>query len=269
MLTQLLGNKLFLAPIEPELVRRVVDIGCGTGIWPIDFADAHPDAQVEGVDLSPIQPTWVPPNCHFVVEDVEDDWTYPVGHFDFVHIRCLMGAIRDWKRLYRQAFERLKPGGWIQHLDMSISFTSDDGSLAEDHMMRRWSQTFIHCGERIGKTFLIASKAAEWIREVGFEDVQEKWYKVPVGTWPKDEVCCALSPVHVNRSSDLRRLITFPQNLKAIGSWNYHYCDTGAEGQALYLLTSVLGWSVESCQVFIAEFRTALNDRRNHAYYHV
>lgn len=102
--------------------------------------------------------------------------------------RCLMGSIKDWPALYRQAFDRTKPGGWIQHLDMSIMFTSDDGSVADDHVMPRWSQTFIDVGENIGKTFLITSKASQWIRDAGYEAVEEKWFKVPVGSWPKDKV---------------------------------------------------------------------------------
>lgn len=56
------------------------------------------------------------------------------------------------------------------------------------------------------------------------------------------------------------------QSLKTIGFWNYHYCNSGAEGWALYLLTQVLGWPLEACQVYIAKFRAALLDRRNHAY---
>lgn len=31
----------------------------GTGIWCIDFADQHPGADVLGIDLSAIQPSWV------------------------------------------------------------------------------------------------------------------------------------------------------------------------------------------------------------------
>lgn len=50
----LLDNHLYFAPlISPQ---RVIDLGTGTGIWAIDFADVHPEAQVIGNDLSPIQP---------------------------------------------------------------------------------------------------------------------------------------------------------------------------------------------------------------------
>ena len=56
-----LGGKLHLAPI-PEDVQNVLDVGTGTGIWAIDFADEYPSARVVGTDLSPIQPgLYVPP----------------------------------------------------------------------------------------------------------------------------------------------------------------------------------------------------------------
>lgn len=45
MLTLLLDDQLYLAPIDPEVCRRVLDVGCGTGIWSLDFADAHPSAE--------------------------------------------------------------------------------------------------------------------------------------------------------------------------------------------------------------------------------
>lgn len=60
--TLMLGGKLYLAPIPKDKVHRALDIGTGTGIWAIDFADDHPETVVIGVDLSGIQPTYAPPN---------------------------------------------------------------------------------------------------------------------------------------------------------------------------------------------------------------
>jgi ubiquinone/menaquinone biosynthesis C-methylase UbiE len=45
----LLGKKDYLAPIGGN-PQRVLDIGCGTGIWCIDFADKFPSASVSGFE---------------------------------------------------------------------------------------------------------------------------------------------------------------------------------------------------------------------------
>jgi len=80
-------------------------LGTGTGIWAIDFCDIYPDASVLGIDLSPIQTNWVPPNLKFMVDDAESAWLYPTNHFDFIHTRHTIQAFRDWGRLYEQAYE--------------------------------------------------------------------------------------------------------------------------------------------------------------------
>lgn len=40
---------LYKAPVSRP--HRVLDIGTGTGIWCIDYATQHPEAQVIGLDL--------------------------------------------------------------------------------------------------------------------------------------------------------------------------------------------------------------------------
>lgn len=48
------ANKLYFAPLHKP--RRCLDVGTGTGIWAIDFADEFPECMTTGIDLSPGQP---------------------------------------------------------------------------------------------------------------------------------------------------------------------------------------------------------------------
>ena len=62
MMYIVMGDKNYVGPIEEVLnapsdrKRRVLDIGCGSGIWTIQIADDFPDVEVVGCDLAPIQP---------------------------------------------------------------------------------------------------------------------------------------------------------------------------------------------------------------------
>jgi ubiquinone/menaquinone biosynthesis C-methylase UbiE len=99
----MLSGKLHLAPLNPN-IERALDVGTGTGIWAIDFADEFPQTVVLGTDLSPIQPALVPPNCRFEVDDCTDEWVYPENYFDYIHIRVMFGCVEDWEALYKKAY---------------------------------------------------------------------------------------------------------------------------------------------------------------------
>jgi methylase of polypeptide subunit release factors len=49
----LLAGELYTAPIESP-PKRALDVGTGTGIWAMDFADKFPDCHIVGTDLSAI-----------------------------------------------------------------------------------------------------------------------------------------------------------------------------------------------------------------------
>jgi hypothetical protein len=117
-------------------------------------------------------------------------------------------------------FSATKPGGWIEDLEMSIQFKSDDGTVGDDHFMTHWSKTFIDASEMIGKSFNVIERQKELITQVGFIDVHEKKYKLPVGEWSSDP------------------------KLKELGQWDLLFCLQGLEGWALFLLTEVLKVSI-------------------------
>lgn len=49
------GGKLYQAPLAGKKIEQVLDLGTGTGIWAIDFAQEFPQAQVLGTDLRYVQ----------------------------------------------------------------------------------------------------------------------------------------------------------------------------------------------------------------------
>lgn len=99
--TLALKGKLFIAPIESP--RQVLDLGTGTGIWAIEMADQFSETQVTGIDVSPIQPAWVPPNAKFEVDDYNNAWV-DREKYDLIHARELLGSVPNWVELYRKAF---------------------------------------------------------------------------------------------------------------------------------------------------------------------
>lgn len=65
-----LDGRNYLAPwSQQNPPRKVLDLATGAGRWAIEMGDEFPTAEIVGIDLCPIQPTMVPPNVNFYVED--------------------------------------------------------------------------------------------------------------------------------------------------------------------------------------------------------
>ncbi|KAB8221222.1 S-adenosyl-L-methionine-dependent methyltransferase [Aspergillus novoparasiticus] len=126
----MLGGGLYKAS-TPQSPRCILDIDTGTGIYAIDIADEFLNAEILEIDLSPIQLHWVPPNCKFVVDDVEAEWVYPESKkFDYIHKGNISGSISNWDRLFQQALHHVRPGGCIEMQEFRVWFYSQDGELS-------------------------------------------------------------------------------------------------------------------------------------------
>ncbi|KXX82518.1 Trans-aconitate 2-methyltransferase [Madurella mycetomatis] len=188
---------LFTAPLSisqpddghsPEAGEfRILDLGCGTGIWAIDMADEFPRASVLGVDLSPIQPDWVPPNCRFHIDDYEDEWTYRDDEkFDYIHGRALSGTVADWPTFYRRVRQHLKPGGWCEMQEYDAWIFSDDDSFDRATWTKEWVTKLDDASKMFGKRINVAAQHKQWMIDAGFKDVREQVRRIPIGSWAKD-----------------------------------------------------------------------------------
>lgn len=145
---------------------------------PISFADEYACAEVIGMDLSPIQPRWVPPNLKFEIDDAEATWTYPYK-FDFIFLRGMGGSIKDIPRLLRQAYVNLNPGGWIEWHEYETTIQSRDGPLNEETShVAKWLKNVHEGARKFGKDLNIAPTLKSAIEKAGFVEVEEKIYEV-------------------------------------------------------------------------------------------
>lgn len=113
----------------------------------------------------------------------------------------------------------VRPGGWVEQVELSSIISSDDGTIPPGSVFERWTDIWGQVGDRLGITFRTAEVSRAAIEEAGFVDVTERVIKVPLGTWPKD------------------------RKLKAWGEWYRFFALEGLEGFALRSLTDVLGVS--------------------------
>lgn len=179
----LLKGQLHLAPIRED-PQKILDIGTGSGIWAIDMADKYPSASVTGVDLAPTQPTWVPSNLQFEIEDVEEDWLFRKNSFDFIFGRELLMAIRDWPRLIQQAYDHLKPGGYLE-LEMTYpkTYCEDNSIDLETSAYAESARLLFECGRQMNVPWEAPLEWKENFKAVGFEDITETILPIPIGRW--------------------------------------------------------------------------------------
>ncbi|KAJ1324509.1 methyltransferase domain-containing protein [Microdochium nivale] len=244
MSTLMQDGKLYLAELGDN-VGQVLDVGCGTGIWAIDFADQHPESEVIGLDISPPAPHWIPVNLKFEVDDITQEWTYPADNFDYIHMRWLVGSIADWTALYKEIFRALKPGGIFEHKESSCVIQSDDGSLASDSALAQWGKVFVQAGTKFGRSFSVVEENIQQqaMAAAGFVDIKTTEMKVPIGSWPLDK------------------------KDKNVGKYAQLAIQRDVEGFVTYMWSAVLGWSKEEIAVYAAHLRRQLKVSKAHSYY--
>ncbi|KAL3476170.1 S-adenosyl-L-methionine-dependent methyltransferase [Aspergillus californicus] len=236
----LLDGELHVSPLKDP--QRILDLGTGTGIWAIEMADKYPSASVIGTDLSPVQPSFVPPNCEFQIDDFGHDWTFRRNSFDLIHSRLLLASVADYPRLFRQGLDALKPGGYMEMHDIDAGFHSDDNTIPADSRALQWSTLFLEGCKKIGHAIPSPEEYKTLMEDAGFVDVRLRIQKRPSNVWPKD--------THMKRLG----LYTLTNHLNGLHAFT------------IGLFTRVLGWSSAEVEILIAKCREEWKDSSIHAY---
>ena len=128
ILRQILNGNSF-APVHDLLAKQsqVLDVGCGTGRWGHEIANAYPQAQVTGFDLEGIpQAASVPLNSQFYRGNLLNGLPFANNYFHYVHQRLLVAAIplNKWPWVVGELKRVTHPGGWIELVEMGNTFSN-------------------------------------------------------------------------------------------------------------------------------------------------
>lgn len=185
MMLEMTDGRLCYAPIGDN-PQKIIDIGTGTGIWAIEAGDRYPSAAVMGLDLTPIQLLWTPPNVKFIIDDCEEDWLNGKD-WDLVHLRAMSPILKDIPRMCRQSFDNIKPGGWMEWQEFHGWMQCDDGTMAQDDALNMYYKMADEAFFKLGFDIHRAARLGDDLRDAGFVNVQCVVKKVPVGVWARDK----------------------------------------------------------------------------------
>ncbi|KAL2067872.1 hypothetical protein VTL71DRAFT_15970 [Oculimacula yallundae] len=214
-----LDGHLTLAPLQSPTM--ILDIGTGTGEWAIEMAELYPGAEVTGTDIAKIQPTSVPDNMFFQIDDAEYEggWTWQANTFDLVHIRAMTGAFEDWNNIYREAFRTIKPGGYIEIMDPDVPKFAQH--FSDNPLVLKWFNNFLEAARMTGRPMTVEHLDTQLLAAAGFTDIVVTTRTLPCGACQSES------------------------GESKTGTYFLHVLFAGTEATSLRLFVEQLGWKLE------------------------
>ncbi|KAH2165449.1 hypothetical protein KXV55_005769 [Aspergillus fumigatus] len=224
---------------------RVLDLGCGTGIWAIDFAEAFPDSFVVGVDLSSIQPSGHPPNCHFYAPfDFEFPWA-KLGEesWDVIRLQMCGGSVVNWPSLYRRVSAHLRPDAWFEQVDIDFQ-PRCEGRALDGSALYNWYHNLRQATRDAARPISHQFQAIiDHLQNAGFTDIKHKQFVLPLNRW----------------HSDLW--------MQHIGGWYGRAFFDSIEPLSLAPFRRILNWTPDEIQHLVTDAKSELLDPAAHTFH--
>ncbi|OJD38929.1 tam domain methyltransferase [Diplodia corticola] len=215
---------------------------------------------------------------------VDDGWNFSEP-FDFVHVRDLKGAFRDWRAVYREAFTSLAPGGLLEVVEVmpdlsTISPPSPSSpctTSANKKKSKRSPAAAASCSSSTTsasavRTLVDATVAAaaasgrplsldhilpesRLLEDAGFCDVRRRCVDVPMG--PHGIISSGSSGIHHHDDDHHHH-----SRLASLGKMWLVVCAEGLEASCLRLLTRHAGWTPERVRAMVKEARREILEGR-------
>ncbi|GBC08500.1 hypothetical protein RclHR1_08170008 [Rhizophagus clarus] len=175
-------NGNYKVPLKQHLKpgSKILDVGCGLGLWCEEMANEFPDVNVYGIDLVDFPSKIKPYNCKFFLGNVIFGLPWVDNTFDYIWSRCLFTEIKSkhWLPLLLEMYRVLKPNGIIE-------FQGGDGyALSAGPLLEKVQTSCLNAALELRDIDLrIARRFGEIVKLAGFKDINESYQSIAIGRW--------------------------------------------------------------------------------------
>lgn len=219
-------------PFHPTLVhpRRILDVGCGTGLMTMLLARTFPEAHVVGVDLSDVPPMkGLPSNVTFIKGDIhtlaQHSPELQAETFDYIFARCLEAGETDWAGLISALKALLRTGGWLEMQEPDFLYRD---SVTGEPVSTNWPWHRA-CTAGImsrGLDMVVGAKLGQYLCDAGLQNLYtEKWAYWSTAkfwsAWPNSTRMGIYQQQHFNKFLDfmIDRFASSAQSEGTVRAW--------------------------------------------------
>jgi SAM-dependent methyltransferase len=230
---------------------RVLDLGCGTGIWLLAMAEKYNNTELLGIDLAGMGPESLIPNVELRFPcDYESPWSLGERSWDIIHLQMGLGSVANWSLLYHKVLSHLRPGvGWFEQVEIDFTPRCDDGTL-NDGALNIWYQHLVGATSAIGRSIAYDPLTGQKLKEIGFTDIREEQIIIPYNSWPADKKDRDVGQWY-------RIALSESQELE---------CCYGMEAMSLAPLSRIYQWPVDHVRRLVSDALQQVSNTNIHAY---
>lgn len=191
MLTTSMGGPL-PEQENPTSLRKVLDVGCGTGDWLIETAKAYPEISLLiGADVSARMVAFareqarsqqVADRVEFHTMDALRMLEFPLGYFDLVNQRLGMSYLRtwDWPRLLQEYQRVTRPGGTVRITELETNAETSSPAMTQlyDVMKNAFVQAGHYFAAEGERSVGVTDHIAPLLHQLGYSNVQTRLHRI-------------------------------------------------------------------------------------------
>jgi SAM-dependent methyltransferase len=186
-ITQGMG-KLLPDAIDLTRVSSVLDLACGPGAWALHMAEAYPEIEVVGVDISRSMIRYANgradahdlDNVSFQEMNILNLLEFPDESFDVVNARLIQAFMpKDgWSQFLQECLRITRPGGYIRLAEAEWAWTNKAACEQLNGRATRgmWltGKGYYPDGKLVGITLVLP----KFLRDAGLQDIQRQAHAI-------------------------------------------------------------------------------------------